>query len=407
MSYPQINPARRIFLAGMGFFLLAASTPTAQAQTNNFEKVRFETIDGVTLRGNLYTSPNGAKAPTVIMLHPLTNPKDKKPGDQTMEGWQQLANELYKAKFTVLTFDFRGHGESTAVNQQTFLKADFPHNNQFISKSRRDQTTLVAKDMQQAYLAHLVDDVAAARYFLDNRNDRNLLNSSSLIVVGAGEGATIGALWMASEYKRRRGEVSASASPLLIARPPIPTNFGEPEGRDLLAGVFISMSPTLGGRQMPVNSWLRDITAKRNRERTQLLFVYGGKDPKVESTNLTWLKAVRPGYERKKDGTTTAKKSTNSTGLEKTEDFKVDSKEQGVALLPGGEVANYLTKTYFPGLLEGIVLREPEQKENKTRYYYWVPEVGGQVSRQNYVPAKLKDEEGIRSIPLRMFGLNN
>ncbi len=403
-SMHNLTPRRsflgRAVLGGLSFIGLAlGGSPAAFGQ----EKVRFETVDGVTLRGNLYTSDAGSKAPTIIMLHPLTNGKDKKPGDQTMDGWQQLAADLHKAKYTVLTFDFRGHGESTAVSQQMFQKADFPHNTQGV-RTRRDMTSLAAKDMQPAYLPHLVDDVSAARVFLDGRNDRDRLNSSNLIVLGAGDGATIGALWMASEWKRRRADVSAVGSPLLVNRPPVPTNFGEPEGRDLLAGIFISMSPTLGGRNMPINNWIRDITAKRST-RTQLLFVYGGKDPKVDQANLAWLKAIRPGYERTKEGKVKVTKTNNSSGLDKTEDSKIDSKEQSVGLLPGGEVAGFLIKTYLPGLLEGVVLREPEPKENKTRYYYWVPEVNGQLNRQGAYPAKYKDEEALRALPIRMFGL--
>lgn len=401
LSAPSPRLARAL-LVGFALVLSGTAPGGRVLAQSNFEKVRFDTVDGVTLRGNLYVSPAGMKAPTVIMLHPLKT-KEGKPADQTVEGWQQLANELFKAKYTVLTFDFRGHGESTAVNQQTFQKLDFPHNTQHISKARKDLTTLQSKDIQTAYLPHLVDDVAAARMFLDSRNDRGLVNSSNLIVLGAGEGATIGALWMASEYKRRRGEVTAT--PTLLIRPPVPTGFGDPEGKDIIAGVFISMSPSLGNRTMPINNWLRDITAKRTRERTQLLFVYGGKDPKVDTNNQNWLKAVRPGYERKKDGSISVKKSSTSGGLEKTEDYKIDSKDQSVALLPGGEVANYLTKTYLPGLLADVVPREPEQKENKTRYYYWVPEVNGKIASGQYFPAKLKDEEFLRSIPLRMFGV--
>ena len=60
------------------------------------------------------------------------------------------------------------------------------------------------------YFFQLVNDVAAAKSFLDSRNDSGELNSSDIYVVGAGEGATIGALWMASEFSRKRIELQSS-----------------------------------------------------------------------------------------------------------------------------------------------------------------------------------------------------
>ncbi len=391
--------SRGILVLGaiLGF---GAANPTLFAQTDS--KVKFDTVDGVTLRGNLYISSKGEKAPTILMLHPLSNAKDKKPGDQMMDGWQELAKELNKAGYSVLTFDFRGHGESTSVSQQ-FLRADYPWNTKLL-RLRRDTASLSSKDFQQGYQPHLVDDVAAAKTFLDGKGQ---VNTSNLIVLGAGEGATIGALWMASETKRRRGDVQTNMA-TLFNTPPVPRDFFEPESRDLLAGIFISPVAFVGGKQMPLGPWFKDITAKRSKERTQLLFIYGGKDTRMDGQIQGYLKSIRPGYTKKKDGTVTATKNISSSGLENTLDLKIDSKEQGAALIPPGEVSGYLIKTWLPSLTANLTLRDPDQKDNKSRFYFWVKENMGKpvLTPGSYMPARMKDDEAQRPVPLSMFGIN-
>ena len=50
------------------------------------------------------------------------------------------------------------------------------------------------------YYPYLVNDVAAAKSYLDKHSSTGQANSSNLIVIGAGEGATIGAMWMESQW---------------------------------------------------------------------------------------------------------------------------------------------------------------------------------------------------------------
>ncbi len=386
---------QRAWIIGLGL-IASASGLCAQGDT----KVKFDTVDGVTLRGNLYISAKGEKSPTILMLHPLNNVKEKKPGDQMMDGWQELAKELHKAGYSVLTFDFRGHGDSTSVSQ-SFLRNSYPWNTTFV-KTRRDIAALSSKDFRPGYQPHLVDDVAAAKTFL---NSKGQINSANLIVLGAGEGATIGALWMASETKRRQGDVQSTMATLLPTLP-VPRDFFEPESRDLLAGIFLSPVHNLGGKQMPIGNWVKDISAKRSKERTQLLFVYGGKDANMDKQILGYLKSIRPGYTKKKDGTITVTRSTLSSGLDNTVDLKLDSKDQGAALIPGGEVSGYLIKTWLPSLTANLTLREPDQKEGKNRYYYWVRENMGKVVPGSQIPAQMKDDDAQRPIPLQLFGAN-
>jgi pimeloyl-ACP methyl ester carboxylesterase len=74
-------------------------TVTTRADTGSPEVVTFTTDDGVTLSGNLY----GTGRRGVVLAHMY-------PADQT--SWSAMAEELAQQGYLVLTFDFRGYGDS-------------------------------------------------------------------------------------------------------------------------------------------------------------------------------------------------------------------------------------------------------------------------------------------------------
>src|SRR3954451_23480977 len=95
------------------------------AKKGNTKNVTFKTADGVELSGTLYPAPSGKRDATVIMLHSF----DLKKGGSSSseEGWGQLAASLQAAGYVVLTFDFRGFGESkTLGNKNEFVNARTP-----------------------------------------------------------------------------------------------------------------------------------------------------------------------------------------------------------------------------------------------------------------------------------------
>lgn len=71
---------------------------SAHAQVREFD---IKASDGVTLKATFYST--GRTAPTVLLLHQCN--MDRK-------SWQPLAGELVKRGMNVMTFDFRGYGES-------------------------------------------------------------------------------------------------------------------------------------------------------------------------------------------------------------------------------------------------------------------------------------------------------
>jgi len=110
---------RALFLIAILGLILAAcgggkeeapATPTVSgspAATVSSQAVSFQTADGVTIRGHLF----GDGEKLVILCH-------MRPSDQT--SWYGFADELAKAGYSALTFDFRGYGESTG-------RKDLPH----------------------------------------------------------------------------------------------------------------------------------------------------------------------------------------------------------------------------------------------------------------------------------------
>jgi alpha/beta superfamily hydrolase len=75
------------------------------------QAVSFQTADGVTIRGHLF----GEGKTLVILAH-------MRPSDQT--SWYGFAEELAKAGYSALTFDFRGYGESEGSQELSKIDLD-------------------------------------------------------------------------------------------------------------------------------------------------------------------------------------------------------------------------------------------------------------------------------------------
>ena len=96
--------------------LAAGGLPSArgQADKQKSERVHFETVDQVELHGTFWPGNNRRKSPCVLLLHKLGGKGSHE------EGWDLLAEELAKKGFAVLSFDFRGHNDSTTVDPEVF-----------------------------------------------------------------------------------------------------------------------------------------------------------------------------------------------------------------------------------------------------------------------------------------------
>ena len=77
---------------------------------STFRRVEFPTHDGVTLRGNLYTSPKVAQAPLVIMTQGYGLLKE-----HYLENWYE---PFLAAGIHVLTYDHRNFGSSDGMPRE-------------------------------------------------------------------------------------------------------------------------------------------------------------------------------------------------------------------------------------------------------------------------------------------------
>src|SRR5437660_140154 len=104
----------RLFL--LGALGLAACAFTARGDEGT--EVKFDTLDGVTLKGTFFTAdpvaPAKPKNATVLLLHNID--KDKG-GSSHQDGWDDLAKALSAQGYSVLSFDFRGFGKSHEVSE--------------------------------------------------------------------------------------------------------------------------------------------------------------------------------------------------------------------------------------------------------------------------------------------------
>jgi hypothetical protein len=240
--------------------------------------VQFTTFDKVELHGSFYPCPKGKEAPCVILLTKFGSDREK-------ANWKELASSL-QADYAVLSFDFRGHGESTDVNPQFWQVA----NNFLIKGAGRMPTHINFKDFPFAYLPVLANDISAAKRYLDERNDLGACNSSNVILIGAEEGAAIAALWIASEFQHPHYTKNAFGTWSVDPQRPL-------EGEDIAAGVWLSMPRTLS------NVFVGNFLRGRVREKVPMAFFYGDKDYKSSQAAQAILTLLNQSSREKMDQT--------------------------------------------------------------------------------------------------------
>ena len=341
---------------GLVLGLVVAVAPLSAADP---EKVSFETADGFKLAGSYWPSKEGKKAPVVLLLH---NFELKKGGQSHADGWDYLAEELNKKGYAVLSFDFRGHGNSTTIADSTMFWGSM-HNRPglHLKGVKAKDTTLSHTNFQPGYYPYLVNDIIAARIYLDKKHDAGELNSQNLIVVGAGEGATLGMMWMASEMKRVR--VTGLDG---LGRPA--RWDPNPEGKDIVSGIWLSISPTLAGKTAPMTTWLKEVGGKTYK--TPLLFVYGDKDDKASARALGYMQWLLPEYKRDKP------RPKDYKDWEYTAEYPIkgaDATASGSKLIDKDrDTVKGLISGYFEPLMEKHKITQWEQREVTTNTYAWL-----------------------------------
>jgi pimeloyl-ACP methyl ester carboxylesterase len=381
-----LSRPRLVFLASLALSLGAGADRVSAADDKdkgNSVRVQLPTCDGIELNGTFYA--NTKKDAVVILLH---NIDPRKGGGSHQDGWDALAAKLQAQGYAVLSFDFRGFGSSKSVTA-TFWK--FAHNST-IRGARAKSDTIDQKDFPPSYYLALVNDIAAARAFLDRKNDARELNTSNLILIGAGEGATLGALWMAAEMRRQRDLTpqNLGVDALGQAVQPLIPKLDDPEGKDLAAGIWLSISPTLAG--LNVSSVLRNDLEDVAREgKVPTIFMYGKNDTKSGDLTLNYLNAIQRG----KRGEKIELRNTGEKAVAGTE-------------LSGSKLLSDRLRTIsfivdrLNSIMEDRGSKEwKKREEEKCRYFWSLPSVAMPRTR---LTAKVAGEKVAAPIPRAVLG---
>jgi alpha-beta hydrolase superfamily lysophospholipase len=355
----------------VGLLMLAPAGTWAQGK-----KVTFSTADGVELVGTYYAKPGGKRDTCVLLLHDFD---PRKGGNSHQHGWDDLAKTLHKDEYAVLSFDFRGFGNSKSVARSFWLH---PQNRVLPGARKRpdDRPAFIdQKDFPASYYPHLVDDVVAAKAFLDQENDNGQLNSSSVVVVGAGQGATIGALWMATQCQLKRNNNPNPFVPAVVLA-------AKPESQDIAAGVWLTISPRLAGRNVPVHTWLAEAGAKHM---IPMVFIYGKKDEQGATYAGKLLDYI-------KRSTREDLKQTGQNAIPETE-------LTGSALLNKRlDTEEWIHKKYINPVIEKRAARLKKDQKLKESSFYWVDRTG---TRAQAVAKQAMVHDLIQPVPLRLFGI--
>lgn len=357
-------------LALLAGLLAAAGTSRAQQAFKPVSKpIDFKTFDGVTIQGTFYPNPGGKKDAVAILLH---EPDLKKGSSSQNDGWADLAGALQQQGYAVLMFDFRGFGESKTVNVDTFFK--HIQNVQLIRGAVRKPSQVSYKDFQPKYLPYLVNDIAAAKAYLDRQNDQKQCNTSSVVLIGAGESAALGALWMAHEARRAKDKnnplLAAAARPILA----------EPEGKDLAGAIWLTANTRLGSANVPVAGLTRDLKVPQ-------VFVYGGGDKAAAG--------VASGF---------AKGATTKVGKDKDAGYPRAVAVTGVSsaghrLLGKGEDGEKAVLDALKAIMEKRGSKEwTERKVDTSAFWYTSGPKGGMPLRINKRPT-----DDVPSVSLSLF----
>jgi alpha/beta hydrolase fold len=270
----------------------------ARAQDKKEEDVSLPTVDGLRLSGVWYPGAKGKSSDVVMMLHNWGESMSK--GD-----WSSLAQALHQKGFAVLMFDFRGHGKSTTPRTidkpEEFLNArKYPFNRHAGTNATRPEQ-LKGLDyhrfIKERYFPYLVNDIAAARRFIDGRNDQGECNAGRIFVIADREMCSLSLLWGATEFHRR------GINPIAVGAAP-PNHIA---GSDIMGAVWLnyksnpSVSPII--EKMLRDRELADKIERPLEDKVSVAFVFSEDDKEGASIPRIWFNrwGIKPNQNEDRD----------------------------------------------------------------------------------------------------------
>ena len=286
-------------LAVAGLTFLCASPLRAQ-DDDNIDEVFFNTADKVKLNGTWYRGSGGRKSPTVLMVHGWGSNRSK-------DGWDSLAKQFQGKGYSVLTFDLRGHGKSIELSDKKAFWS-LPHNQRYAAppggiSAARLPLRINYKDFNRAYYPYLLNDLTAARRFLDEKNDATACNVGQTFVIAEKEGATLAMMWLGHEAHPSRNGITAPDA--------ITPAQDLPAITDIAGCVWLSIdSNPLGiGKVLPYYSspmWAASQNSagpllEPIKEKTSMCFMVGKKDSAGYGSTSYWYQKKFYGHTVRKE----------------------------------------------------------------------------------------------------------
>jgi hypothetical protein len=174
------------------------------------KSVGFGTSDGLSLNGYWYQG-NGIEKqrPDAVMMFPA-------PGNKVNDAWISLAKALSEKNFSVLLFDWRGTGMNAAETAGSRIfedKGKFwgeTYNQKLLKGSQKtiEDKGLEFKSLRNKsegafrYTDFMLNDLLAARFYLDRQNDNGKCNTNRVWIVTEKDGGQLGLAFIASEFMR-------------------------------------------------------------------------------------------------------------------------------------------------------------------------------------------------------------
>ncbi|HWG42439.1 MAG TPA: hypothetical protein VN688_06590 [Gemmataceae bacterium] len=341
-----------------------------ERQAGRPEHVTFTTVDHVKLVGRLYPGSKGKNGACVLML-----PELGQRSRAEIAAWRRLAEALQAEGHTVLTFDFRGQGESKSVT------ADFwklPVNMALPAYHKGEwedgvPPTIEADEFSARYMPWLIHDIAAARMFLDVRHEDpdSPINSANLMLFGVGRGAALGSLWLASEGIRYDAW-GAGKSVKIVGL----------ENQDILRGVWLGIETSWKSQKFPVSDWVTWAHRLRPDSEVPIDFLYGDKDARAYRL-VGELIGIGNGNRHPIPGASLS----------------------GMELLAKDRSSERYIQGYLVKLLNAYHLREWTPRRLSSHHSYWGFPTLNPLAPVDFYLAKCPGERILRPIPLRGFGI--
>lgn len=287
----------------LGWLTLSSAAGWPAQEEAGPERFTCETADGVTLVGDFYPpgKAKGERAPCVVLLHAVG------PGRATASrgDFGKLPVALQREGFAVVTFDFRGHGESRQIDPVRYYDI-YPPTRQLANPAAANK--IDSRDFRTPLeVAALANDLIAVKVWLNKQNNLKRCHSHKVGLVGVEQSGLIALLFAINEHRDTNRPLEISA-----ARSGTENRF---EGEDLSALVWLSTTDRLGADRLDANlvqAWLQ-FTQTRS---LPLLAVFGEDDQAAKEFWARASSALRP---RERDGQVGSSlrriKGTSLTGL--------------------------------------------------------------------------------------------